>query len=135
MGIIRRIRKKIEPDSAKPRYILNVWGMGYKFNGELMKWWNIKLGIISKDTKKSRRNFYGKWYLEWNILFFEPVALWEYKQRKLYLFPRTCKYSVEEEDYTALRERGLLQLPILQVGDEFMRLPEAFGWAKSQGGK
>ena len=37
MGIIRRIRKKIEPDSAKPRYILNVWGMGYKFNGELMK--------------------------------------------------------------------------------------------------
>ena len=35
--IIRRIRKKIEPDSAKPRYILNVWGMGYKFNGELMK--------------------------------------------------------------------------------------------------
>ena len=31
MGIIRRIRKKIEPDSAKPRYILNVWGMGYKF--------------------------------------------------------------------------------------------------------
>ena len=37
MGIIRRIRKKIEPDSAKLRYILNVWGMGYKFNGELMK--------------------------------------------------------------------------------------------------
>ena len=37
MGIIRRIRKKIEPDSAKPRYIFNVWGMGYKFNGELMK--------------------------------------------------------------------------------------------------
>ena len=37
MGIIRRIRKKIEPDSTKPRYILNVWGMGYKFNGELMK--------------------------------------------------------------------------------------------------
>ena len=37
MGIIRRIRKKIEPDSAKPRYILNVWGMGCKFNGELMK--------------------------------------------------------------------------------------------------
>lgn len=37
MGLIRRIRKKIEPDSAKPRYILNVWGRGYKFNGELMK--------------------------------------------------------------------------------------------------
>lgn len=48
---------------------------------------------------------------------------------------RNIKYSVEEEDYTALRERGLLQLPILQIGDEFMRLPEAFRWAKSQGGK
>ena len=48
---------------------------------------------------------------------------------------RNSKYSVEEEDYTALRERGLLQLPILQIGDAFMRLPEAFRWAKSQGGK
>ena len=48
---------------------------------------------------------------------------------------RNIKYSVEEEDYTALKERGLLQLPILQVGDEFMRLPEAFRWAKSKGGK
>ena len=48
---------------------------------------------------------------------------------------RNIKYSVEEEDYTALRERGLLQLPILQIGDEFMRLPEAFRWVKSQGGK
>ena len=51
------------------------------------------------------------------------------------LASRNIKYSVEEEDYTALRERGLLQLPILQIGDEFMRLPEAFRWAKSQGGK
>jgi DNA-binding response OmpR family regulator len=28
---IRRLRKQIEPDPAKPRYILTVWGLGYKF--------------------------------------------------------------------------------------------------------
>ncbi len=32
MSLIRRIRKKIEPDPAKPIYILTVWGVGYKFN-------------------------------------------------------------------------------------------------------
>ena len=31
-SLIRRIRKKIEPDPAKPIYILTVWGVGYKFN-------------------------------------------------------------------------------------------------------
>ena len=30
MSLIRRIRKKIEPDPAKPIYILTVWGVGYK---------------------------------------------------------------------------------------------------------
>jgi len=28
---INRLRAKIEPDPAKPRYILTVWGVGYKF--------------------------------------------------------------------------------------------------------
>lgn len=32
MSLIRRIRKKIEPNPAKPIYILTVWGIGYKFN-------------------------------------------------------------------------------------------------------
>ena len=31
MSLIRRIRKKIEPDSSKPIYVLTVWGIGYKF--------------------------------------------------------------------------------------------------------
>ena len=30
---IRRLREKIEADPAKPRYILTVWGIGYKFQG------------------------------------------------------------------------------------------------------
>ena len=35
MSLIRRIRKKIEPDPSKPEYILTVWGIGYKFNDKL----------------------------------------------------------------------------------------------------
>ena len=30
---INKIRKKIEPDPAHPRYIITVLGVGYKFNG------------------------------------------------------------------------------------------------------
>lgn len=37
MSLIRRIRKKIEPNPAKPFYILTVWGIGYKFNSALKK--------------------------------------------------------------------------------------------------
>ena len=32
---INRLRSKIEPDMAKPRYILTTWGMGYRFNEAL----------------------------------------------------------------------------------------------------
>jgi DNA-binding response OmpR family regulator len=28
---IRRLRKKLEPDSSNPIYLINIWGMGYKF--------------------------------------------------------------------------------------------------------
>ena len=35
MSLIRRIRKKIEPNPARPIYILTVWGVGYKFNSEM----------------------------------------------------------------------------------------------------
>ena len=31
---IRRLRKKIEDNPENPQYILAVWGVGYKFNGE-----------------------------------------------------------------------------------------------------
>ena len=36
MSLIRRIRKKIEPDPSKPIYVLTVWGIGYKFNLSLI---------------------------------------------------------------------------------------------------
>jgi DNA-binding response OmpR family regulator len=29
--LIKRIRKKIEPDADEPRFVLTVWGTGYKF--------------------------------------------------------------------------------------------------------
>ncbi|MEO1253929.1 MAG: response regulator transcription factor [Bacteroidota bacterium] len=32
---INRLRAKIEPDMADPRFILTTWGVGYKFNEEL----------------------------------------------------------------------------------------------------
>ncbi len=31
---VRRLREKIEPDSAEPQYITTVWGVGYKFERE-----------------------------------------------------------------------------------------------------
>lgn len=37
MSLIRRIRKKIELDPRNPKYILTVWGTGYKFNSDLKK--------------------------------------------------------------------------------------------------
>ena len=35
MSFIRKLRKKLEPDPDQPRYILTVWGLGYKFNDNL----------------------------------------------------------------------------------------------------
>lgn len=31
---IGRLREKIEEDPANPRYIVTVWGVGYRFDGE-----------------------------------------------------------------------------------------------------
>lgn len=33
-SFIRKLRLKIEPHPDKPRYIITVWGVGYKFSGE-----------------------------------------------------------------------------------------------------
>ena len=30
---VRRLREKVEPDPAHPRYLQTVWGVGYKFGG------------------------------------------------------------------------------------------------------
>ena len=45
---------------------------------------------------------------------------------------RNIVYQVEEENYDPLRERGLLSLPILQIGDEFLRYPDALRWIKEK---
>lgn len=34
---IRRVREKIEPDPAHPRWIITRWGVGYAFEGEIQK--------------------------------------------------------------------------------------------------
>lgn len=35
IAYINKIRKKIEPDSTNPLYVLTVWGVGYKFNDKI----------------------------------------------------------------------------------------------------
>lgn len=37
MSLIRRIRRKIEPEPSKPVFILTVWGIGYKFNSAMKR--------------------------------------------------------------------------------------------------
>jgi len=29
--LVKRLRRRVEPDPANPRYLLTVWGVGYKF--------------------------------------------------------------------------------------------------------
>ena len=29
--LVKRLRRRIEPDAARPRFLLTVWGVGYKF--------------------------------------------------------------------------------------------------------
>jgi len=31
---VKNLRQKIEPDAKSPKYILTVYGVGYKFGGE-----------------------------------------------------------------------------------------------------
>ena len=33
---INRLRGKLEPDLDKPRYVLTTWGIGYRFNDQLI---------------------------------------------------------------------------------------------------
>jgi DNA-binding response OmpR family regulator len=33
---INRLRSKIEPDLVKPKYVLTTWGVGYRFNDEIL---------------------------------------------------------------------------------------------------
>ena len=35
MAFIRKLRKKIEPDPDEPKYIITIWGIGYKFNDKV----------------------------------------------------------------------------------------------------
>ncbi len=34
MAFIRKLRKKVEPNPDAPKYILTIWGIGYKFTDE-----------------------------------------------------------------------------------------------------
>ena len=46
MSHIRNIREKIEDNPSKPIYIQTVWGVGYRFNKNLVK--EYKYGAIKK---------------------------------------------------------------------------------------
>ncbi|MCD7708849.1 MAG: winged helix-turn-helix domain-containing protein [Clostridiales bacterium] len=35
MAFIRKLRKKVEPAPDSPKYILTIWGIGYKFSDEV----------------------------------------------------------------------------------------------------
>lgn len=35
MAFIRKLRKKIEPNPDAPEYIQTIWGIGYRFNGQI----------------------------------------------------------------------------------------------------
>ncbi len=35
MAFIRKLRKKIEPNPDEPKYIITIWGIGYKFNDKV----------------------------------------------------------------------------------------------------
>jgi DNA-binding response OmpR family regulator len=30
-ALVKRLRRKIEPEPARPQYVLTIWGVGYKF--------------------------------------------------------------------------------------------------------
>ena len=53
MSLIRRIRKKIEPDPSKPIYVLTVWGIGYKFNNAIKR-----KSAAAVNSKRQSRLFY-----------------------------------------------------------------------------
>lgn len=53
MSLIRRIRKKIEPDPSKPIYVLTVWGIGYKFNNAIKRKY-----AAAVNSKRQSRLFY-----------------------------------------------------------------------------
>ena len=31
-ALVKRLRRRVEPDSTRPQYLLTVWGVGYKFS-------------------------------------------------------------------------------------------------------
>ena len=35
MAFIRKLRKKIEPNPDEPKFIITIWGIGYKFNDKV----------------------------------------------------------------------------------------------------
>ncbi|MCD8301138.1 MAG: winged helix-turn-helix domain-containing protein [Clostridiales bacterium] len=37
MAFIRKLRKKVEPNPDTPKYILTIWGIGYKFTDDDLK--------------------------------------------------------------------------------------------------
>lgn len=63
MAFIRKLRKKIEPNPDAPKYILTIWGIGYKFNDyeKLTALYDEKIdftevnGILTQERKRCEK--------------------------------------------------------------------------------
>lgn len=51
---INRLRSKIEPDSSKPKFIVTVWGVGYKFDGHHTGQTKVAMPDLRIDTLTPR---------------------------------------------------------------------------------
>lgn len=51
---------------------------------------------------------------------------------KMQLDKANIEYNEEQSNYAPIQERGMHNLPVLQVGDQFFNMSEALNWLHSR---